>query len=301
MGHDLLLIQFHNWVKGHSVLQMLQPGHSFFRDYFAHITMHYIVPIICSFGILGNSLSMVIMVKKIMKGVDRLEKGAIVGLLALACSDMAFCIATLFIVSVPHNKLMFQSKSLPFYVTLYETFVINTLIKVSTWYIMVLNIARYYVVCFPMQARRYLKYSHTVVGLVFGTIFWICIHLPMLWTWKVSAVDCSKKYPHLGKIYTLSVRNHHHFGVYLILEYVWALLGVFIPAGVLVYCNIKLVQSLRKSRRMKELPGIKGTYQTTEAQRRLSITLISIAMLFFLLIFPSEVVRLYGRQGKFNL
>ncbi len=271
------------------------------RDYFAHITMHYIVPIVCSFGILGNSLSVLIMARKILKGVNRLEKGAIIGLLALAFSDLAFCIAMVLIVSVPHNMLMYQSKSLSFYITLYETFVINTLIKVSTWYIVVLNMGRFYAVCFPMQARQYLKCSHTVVGLAVGTIFWICIHLPMLWTWKVSVVDCSEKYPHLGKIYALTGRNHREFGVYLICEYIWAILGVFIPAGVLAYCNIKLVQSLRKSRQMKELPGIKRSIQTNEPQSRLSITLISIAMLFFLLIFPSEVTRFYGRKGKFNL
>ncbi len=270
------------------------------EDHFAHIVMHYIVPIVCCCGILGNSLNALILGNKISKGVDRMEKGAIIGLLALAFSDLAFCIAMVLIVSVPHNMLMFRSKTLSYYVTLYETFVINTLIKVSTWYILVLNLGRYYAVCFPMQARRYLRYSHTVLGLAFGTVFWICIHLPMLWAWKISEVDCSDEYPNLGKIYALTVRNQHQFGFYEIFEYIWAILGVFIPAGVLVYCNVKLVQSLQKSSRLKQLPGIKRNVQVMERQKRLSITLISIAMLFFLLVFPSEVTRFYGRKGKCN-
>ncbi len=271
------------------------------HDLFENIVLYYVVPIICSFGILGNSMNSLILGKKMSKGLDRLEKGATIGLLALAISDLAFCVAMVIIISVPHNELMFRSKSLSFYVALYGTFVINILIKVSTWYIVVLNLGRYFAVCFPIQARRYMKYSHTVFGLALGTVFWILVHLPMLWTWRVSEVDCSDISPNLGKIYALRVGDSKHLKILLVFEYIWAITGVFIPAIILAYCNVKLVQSLRKSSRMKEMPGIKRNHQVSDPQRRISIILISIALLFFLLMFPSEVTRFYVRIGMYYI
>ena len=271
------------------------------QDVFEHIVLYYVVPTICSFGILGNALNVLILAKKMSKGLDRLEKGATIGLLALAFSDLAFCIAMVINISVPHNMLMFRSKSLSFYVALYGTFIINILIKVSTWYIVVLNLGRYFAVCFPIHARRYMKYSHTVCALALGTVFWTFIHLPMLWAWRVSEVDCSDYSPNLGKIYAMRVGDRKHLEILLIFEYIWAILGVFIPTVILAYCNVKLVQSLRKSSRMKELPGIKRSHQVSEPQRRISIILISIALLFFFLMFPSEMTRFYVKIGKYTL
>jgi len=52
-----------------------------------------VAPAICVFGIIGNLLNLVVLTRKRLQcSMDRMEKSAHVGLVALAVSDMMFCI-----------------------------------------------------------------------------------------------------------------------------------------------------------------------------------------------------------------
>jgi len=52
-----------------------------------------VAPAICVFGIIGNLLNLVVLTRKRLQcSMDRMEKSAHVGLVALAISDMMFCV-----------------------------------------------------------------------------------------------------------------------------------------------------------------------------------------------------------------
>ena len=70
--------------------------------------------------------------------------------------------------------------------------------------------------------------------------------------------------------------------------------GFFLPVAVLSFCNAHLILSLRESARIQRHSQVKRTSQSNDAQKRISITLIAIVILFFLLICPSECLHFYG-------
>ena len=53
----------------------------------------YVIVGICGFGLLGNILNLVVLTNKgLQKTMDRMEKSAHYGLVAMAVSDMCFCL-----------------------------------------------------------------------------------------------------------------------------------------------------------------------------------------------------------------
>ncbi len=51
--------------------------------------LQIVIPIVCSFGLLGNLLALVVLICRINEGIDVLEKGSIVGMMGnyLLCSS----------------------------------------------------------------------------------------------------------------------------------------------------------------------------------------------------------------------
>ncbi len=266
------------------------------------IVIDHIVQVLCSFGVLTNILNIVILIKKIREGIDNLEKGATVGLIALAISDLGFCVFSLTESLVPQQKMLFHQKNLAYFMTLYGTFAINIFIKTSTSFTVVLAVGRYYAVCFPMKARQYMRCGHTVTAIVLSAVFWILLHLPILWTWNLHTVDCSKYGNNFGYIYMLEGSGEFSTNIKLqvTMTYIWAVVGFFIPVAVLGYCNYKLVRSLQLSNRLRRNSAAGGLVlrSTSRRQRRISLTLIGIVIMFFILVCPSEIVHLYGDIGK---
>jgi len=61
-------------------------------------------PAICVFGIIGNLLNLVVLTRKRLQcSMDRMEKSAHVGLVALAVSDMMYCVFHLCTLFVPRK------------------------------------------------------------------------------------------------------------------------------------------------------------------------------------------------------
>ena len=53
----------------------------------------YVIVGICGFGLLGNILNLIVLTSKgLQKTMDRMEKSAHCGLVAMAVSDMCFCL-----------------------------------------------------------------------------------------------------------------------------------------------------------------------------------------------------------------
>jgi hypothetical protein len=63
-------------------------------------------PTICSFGIVGNLLNLLVLTRKRLQcSMDRMEKSAHVGLVSLAVSDLMFCLFYLLTIVVPSQTV----------------------------------------------------------------------------------------------------------------------------------------------------------------------------------------------------
>ena len=130
-------------------------------------------------------------------GVDHMEKGALIGMVALAFSDLMFCLITLCDKYLLEDSLLYRTKNASFFFTMYGSYLENTLIKTFTWFTVIMAIGRYLAVSYPLKARQHLRAIYTTVAIICGVIFWILFYLPLIWTLQVLDTHCASETVHL--------------------------------------------------------------------------------------------------------
>ena len=230
----------------------------------------------------------------LVTGVDTMEKGALVGMMALAVSDFLFCVVTIPGAYLP-EKFIWYDKDFVNYHTIYGNFLQNTLIKTSTWFTVILAVSRYVVVSNPIRARQYVRCIHTVIAIVTCTVIWILLHIPLTYIWKVIVIRCPVPTIYL-LVFGTFVKNQTLNSTF---TYLWGLLGFILPIIILAYCNFKLIHSLRLSTRLR-IQSQKGQKKLSDSnnQKLITVTLVSIVCTYFILVLPSELVHLYGEIAK---
>ena len=239
-----------------------------------------------------------------------MEKGALLGMMSLAGSDLLFCVVTISGTYLPDTKMIYTEQDFSYYYTLYGNCIQNTLIKTSTWFTVIMAVCRYFVVTQPIRARQYMRCCHTAIATVLCLIIWVALHVPLAFMWKTFTVSCPK-----GNIYLLDFgRFKDDKTMMLSFTYLWAILGFFIPVLILGYCNVNLIYSLHVSSQVRlqevESSSVRRVSQkhsllqskdssmscrhtTDKAQRGITCTLVAIVIMFFVCIFPSEIIHLY--------
>ena len=152
-------------------------------------TMIYgsILPILTAFGVAGNLLTIIVFNNHRLRScVGPVELVTIRLLLALAASDMSFCIAI-----IPQAFLPATRDGVMVYYTIYHEAVINFFIFSSTWLVMILTLHRVLVIgrrSWTPQPRR--QHSGICTLAVIGTIFLISttINFPLLFALQVTPV-----------------------------------------------------------------------------------------------------------------
>ena len=48
---------------------------------YGFVIRQYVIPVICAFGLLGNMLTLVVLLRRIREGVEMLEKGSLIGMI----------------------------------------------------------------------------------------------------------------------------------------------------------------------------------------------------------------------------
>ena len=223
-----------------------------------------------------------------------MEKGALVGMMALAASDFLFCVVTIPGAYLP-EKFLWHNKDFVYYHTIYGNFIQNMFIKTSTWFTVILAVSRYVVVSNPIRARQYMRCIHTVIAILTCTVIWTLLHIPLTYYWRVIVIQCPLQTKYLLVSGTF-VKNETLNSAF---TYLWGLLGFILPIIILSYCNFKLIHSLRLSTRLR-IQSQKGQkkLQDSNNQKLITVTLVSIVCMYFVLVLPSELVHLYGDIAK---
>jgi len=135
-----------------------------------------IIPSVLVFGAVGNAVSLTMLSARAgcyqkLTGRSRgtklqpLERSAIVGLAALAMSDLFFCLVGIPAVFKPtHGGAGVMGVFLLYY-SIYRVPLHNLFLFSSTWIAVSVSSERFFAICFPLRARWYLKvrafHNHT--------------------------------------------------------------------------------------------------------------------------------------------
>lgn len=257
-----------------------------------------------------------------------MEKGALIGVMSLAVSDLLFCSVTVSGTNLPAAKMIYHQRDFVYFYTLYANCLQNVLIKTSTWFIVILGVSRNFVVSNPITARKYLKCKHTVSAILCCTGFWVLLHIPLGYTWSVVEISCPQ-----GTLYFLkSGPFANNSKLRLPFIYTWFIIGFFIPVCILAYCNTRLICSLQQSEKLRSHDSRRKVLRRTTSdpsqkdnihrqrsvsdssmksatsshsnslnstnQKRITYTLIAVVVLFFACNFPSEIIQFYAEINR---
>jgi len=130
------------------------------------------IPSVLVFGAVGNALSLAMLAGRAgcyQRSTGRgrgtklapLERSAIVGLSALAMSDLLFCLVGIPAVFKPIRGAEGVLGVFLLYYTLYRVPLHNLFLFSSTWIAVSVSSERFFAICFPLRARWYLKVRAT--------------------------------------------------------------------------------------------------------------------------------------------
>jgi len=118
------------------------------------LLLNHVIVAICGCGLVGNMLNLIALASILVnKPMDRMERSATIGLLALAVSDLFFCLAVIPYSVYDFEKGQYEGMSFMLLFHVYNGAVISTLVTTSTWLTVVMAVSRYLAICRPLEAR----------------------------------------------------------------------------------------------------------------------------------------------------
>ena len=247
-------------------------------------------PIICSMGICGNLLTIVILThKRFCARMAKLEQCANLGMIALAWSDLLFCITVLPHSFVDHHSDQ-STSTFGLYYRVYGISLINTFIMSSTWLLVVLSADRFMVLFCPFQAAATLTPRRNIVVIIVVCVLCFLLTFPYFIHKEVrgcmSLVD-GESHHEIYLRYPRSSPWTVFLEVYIL--HVWPVIAVFLPQSTLFVCNVKLIQGLHH---IKKSHLIKCPRQKLHnSNTRITMTLIIVVALAIALVTPAEILK----------
>lgn len=245
-----------------------------------------ILPVICAFGIVGNILNIIVFLqKRKQKVMDDMEYSTTICLVALAFSDLLFCLTTLPMAFVQQRQLYYDSEFILYYKA-YGFALISMFILSSTLLTVTTAVIRYVAICHPFYSQQFISVKVTVVAIVVVLLISFGLNAPKFWYFKMLERRClNGNFTVIDLARSQLFMNLHFVYAYKIL---WAIIGNFVPLAILLYCNIRLIKALRHSNQMR-ISHCRDDTTSLSAHRRITITLVIIIIFFFVLVSPSEI------------
>ena len=254
-----------------------------------HTWFEIVIPIISFLGIVGNVFNLLVLTRRrMLSSMDRLEKSATYGLVALALSDMLFCVAVF-----PHafiyeeSYIVDGSHQYILYYKLYGIGLVNLFLMISTWLIVTMSINRYIVVVYPLHARSTLSTFRTVLVIILVYVISTILTLPYFLHHKI--VQCLDFDRIIQYEYQSRFKQNVMRGVLFYMKWIWPILAGFIPIGILAFCNTRLIWELNRatSTRKRTAHG----QVVKESNHKVTLTLVIIVLMLLFLVSPSEILR----------
>ena len=250
------------------------------------------MPVVCAFGVIGNILNLAVLThKQMLVTMENLEKSAHLGLVALAVSDLLFCLFVLINAFKPRGKSHYTSEE-SLFMLYYDSYVflpvVSLLIVCSCWLTVVMALARYFAICRPLYARAFISLRGTRIALASVFVAAIIFNLPLFFTYQIFS------YPHDNVTYYVQLTSQlrrDNERLYAAYNTVQGVVGVVVPVFVLAFCNVCLIRALRRSSRMQK--QCTANRRANNNGHRITATLVVIIILFVVLALPAEALKFY--------
>ena len=240
----------------------------------------YVIPLICLIGLLGNILNIVVLSRRrLYLSLEKLESSVHTGLLALAVSDMLFCISVL--PQAFKDRRQITSASIDFWL-LYNTYsaaVINTWLLCSAWITVTLAVCRYLAVCRPLQTQCS---SHSIGKIVAVVVLCsVLLNLPRYWSETITSVPCIEG----GRSY-YAMNGPLQGTSQLIFMWIYFVPAIIVPVIILIYCTTHIIVALRKSQRLR-----RNHTDSVTCSRNIVTNILCVIVIFYvILVIPAEII-----------
>ena len=246
-----------------------------------------VTPIVCVLGVLGNLISFIVLVRMRARAMLRdrgRESTALLGMMLLAISDMAFCLVLFPRALVNFQKSLYDQKSVDVYYWAYGSALVNTFVLASTWITVILSLFRYIGICHPLRARHIVGAFNTRITYFIVILFTVALNLPSFWQHQIVNHEMEgRNYFQIDTgVFGLDKRAGKAF------SWIRNIFGLVFPAFFLTFCNCSLIKALRESQRMHKRCHVLES--RSQVSFRITLTLIVIVFMFILLVFPCEIL-----------
>ena len=246
-----------------------------------------IVVIICLFGIVGNSLTLVILMrKKLKKTSDVRDRNVHFGLFSLCISDFLFCVCLL-----PHGILdleIFESSSMDFRLVYraYHSALLSTLILTSTWCTVTMAALRYLALKSVVPTNPLMTQTGTKVCYLFVFLVSTAFSVPRFFEEMIDSIECpdgrKKFFISHGPLITHKTARSAYMWLYFVF-------GIFVPLAALAVSNVGLMKTLMNSDRTRRQMAV--TQQHLKTNKRILYILITIVIMYIALVSPAEIFK----------
>ncbi|CAH1779851.1 unnamed protein product, partial [Owenia fusiformis] len=267
----------------------------------------YFLPIILTFGIMGNILNIVILLHKRMShNMNDLEKTSQIGLIALAISDLCYCI-TYFPRSIQYlerDKVqLYETYNFWMFYKTYREGITYTFVLVSTWITVLLALTRCIVICKPLHAREILSIKKMHAGIIFIYVTCALLCVPKYTVKSVVQFTC-KTHGLIGsplprKVYfswqwNMSCLSFNKITYRIVL----ATFASVIPLIILLVTTALLIHALHKSHKLRRVYSNAQERSTGGVSNRLTPILVTIIIIFIIMNMPVELSNYYVLNRK---
>ena len=252
------------------------------------ITIQVVVAI-CAFGLLGNLLTLIMLLHRVKKLTkrrisrsteSRSAKSDIWCFVALSLPDFCLCVTLIPQYYMDVNfKPMYQKGWLLFY-ECYEEAIINTFVLSSTWLTVSMTVNRYIHLSHPIWALRYLGRHFLLIAIFVSIVFSFIFNLPRYWLRTIIHVDCI--YPANTSIYYISQVNKSWLAGY---QWSYFVIGIMVPLFSLAYGNARIISAVCQSIAVEQ--------RRNHERNLITRTLIFIVFFYICLVSPSEFIKFF--------
>ena len=260
-----------------------------------HVLYSVLIPMVCAFGLLGNIVNVLVLIKRTARCLrESMERSAYMGLVALAVSDMAFCISI-----IPHSaverhlelRLQPRVNIKQMYLVCHIAF-INIFLTSSTWLTVYMALSRCLAICFPLKIRAMFTLSFTRIAILLIFIFSVLLNMPRFWAKTIIDVHCingsTAYYIGAGPI-TVDLTSKKVYAC------VYFSLAILLPLLLMAVSNTFLIRELRESaaRRREYTRSFRGKRPSGSrggSGNIVTLMLVLIVIFYFLLVLPAEIM-----------
>ncbi|XP_013414301.1 FMRFamide receptor [Lingula anatina] len=263
-------------------------------DLYNYIMNVYVTGILCVFGVIGNILSLIILLQ------DKKKSITFYLLRAVAVADTCLLITTLFVYVLPAvypytGELKFFSWNMPYLQAWVWPFAMMAHTG-AVWTVVTVTFDRYIAVCIPYRAKflRTIERGRAGIGLV--TAFSVLYNLPRFFDVQVKEIyDFCENVTRVYFDLNLYAYSGYRIG-YVIVSYF--AINIICPISILTYLNIRLIMALRRGQRRRASIG-RASMSAKKDDHNVTLLLIVIVIAFILCQLPSVVTQaMYAWQEQ---